>query len=269
MISIPPRYVMEPAGEVYDRSLSDEQFRTLAQIRGLAYKTRGERTPVLTIEDLVQIRGVDRATIYRHLASLREQGYIKTERVGKYQFVIYPLRWEEEVGAALPADGEETFTDEEAAALFGIEGKMSRTDATDSEKSRNSAIHHDVVVHDHDSSDSDSEEKLLEHEQRQHDFSRTDATDLDVRRELILVLVHNGVRRVEAETMAEDLIQKGTAAVCKRQIAVFARRCELARKSERGLENPVGMLRVSILQDWPLPEEPEPIIAGRTSRGTL
>lgn len=268
MISLPPRYVMEPAGEVYDRKLSDEQFRTLAQIRGLAYKTRGERTPVLTIEDLVQIRGVDRATIYRHLASLREQGYIKTERVGKYQFVIYPLRWEEEAGAALPADGEEMFTDEEAAALFGIEGEMSRADATDLEKSRNGAIHHDVVVHDHDSSLL-SEKESQEHEHQQHDFSRTDATDLGARRELILVLVHNGVRRVEAETMAEDLIQKGTAAVCKRQIAVFAKRCELARKSERGLENPVGMLRVSILQDWPLPEEPEPIIAGRTSRGTL
>jgi len=262
-ISLPPRFVMTPAEEVYDRRLDDEHFRTLAQIRGLAYKTKGERTPVLSIEDLVQIRGVDRSTIYRHLASLRQQGYIRTERIGKYQFVIYPLRWE--LGAALPADGDhEGFTEEEAKGLFGGDGK-SRTDATNPENCRTGATHHDVVVHDHDSSDSEGSQ---EPEQQQHDFSRTDATNFDVSRELVLVFVHNGVGRAEAEEMAAELIQKGTAAACRRQLEAFGRRCAVARASKRGLENPVGLLRKSILEDWPLPETPIPETANRmTHRG--
>ncbi len=267
-ISLPPRFVMMPAQEVYDRRLDDEHFRTLAQIRGLAYKTRGERTPVLTMDDLVQIRGVDRATIYRHLAALRKQGYIRTDRVGKYQFVIFPLRWEEEASAALPADDEhQDFTDEEAAALFGADEK-SRTDATDSERSRIGAIHHDdVVVPGHDSSDSDSE-GLKEHEHQQHDFCRTDATDFELRGEIAGVLTGLGMRQAEAQAMAAELIQKGTPPVCRRQLSVFDQRCTAARLSKRGLENPVGLLRTSILEDWPLPEVGAEI-ASRTSRGTF
>jgi len=46
----------------------------------------------MTLEDLMQIRSADRATIYRHLAALRERATSALSESGKYQFVIYPLR---------------------------------------------------------------------------------------------------------------------------------------------------------------------------------
>ncbi len=88
---LPRRFIKLSAREVYDSDLSDALFRTLIQIRGLAYRFRGKRTPPLTVEDLMALRGRSRATIFKHLAALRTQGAIRIEPAGENAFVIYPL----------------------------------------------------------------------------------------------------------------------------------------------------------------------------------
>jgi hypothetical protein len=89
--AFPPRYVNLPAREVYHADLPDALFRTLAQIRGLAYRFKGKRTPPLTVEDLAAIRGVGRTAIFKYLAELRERGIIRTEPVGEHAFIIHLL----------------------------------------------------------------------------------------------------------------------------------------------------------------------------------
>jgi hypothetical protein len=89
----PPRYVKLSAREVYDSDLPDALFRTLAQIRGLAYRFGGKRTPPLTVDDLIAVRGRSRAAVYKHLAELRRRGIIRTEPADVTStFVVYLLR---------------------------------------------------------------------------------------------------------------------------------------------------------------------------------
>jgi hypothetical protein len=91
--TLPPRYVKLPAREVYDPDLPDAVFRTLAQIRGLAYRFGGKHTPPLTVDDLIAVRGRSRAAIYKHLAELRRRGIIRTQPADVTRtFVIYLLR---------------------------------------------------------------------------------------------------------------------------------------------------------------------------------
>jgi DNA-binding transcriptional ArsR family regulator len=88
----PLRYVNLPAREVYDPDLPDALFRTLAQVRGLAYRFKGKRTPPLTVEDLAALRGLSRATIFKHLAELRERGIVRIEPVDEHAFIVRLLR---------------------------------------------------------------------------------------------------------------------------------------------------------------------------------
>jgi len=112
--AFPPRYVNLPAREVYHSDLSDALFRTLAQIRGLAYRFRGKRTPPLTVEDLAAMRGRSRAAIYKHLAELRARGIIRTEPVDDDEraFVIYLLhrKRDKQRRKAAQAEGEATLS---------------------------------------------------------------------------------------------------------------------------------------------------------------
>jgi DNA-binding transcriptional ArsR family regulator len=122
--ALPPRYVNLPTQEVYHPDLSDALFRTLAQIRGLAYRFRGKRTPPLTLEELAALRGVGRTTIFRHLAALRALGIIRTEPAGEHAFVIRLLRRRrgDEREQAAEAGGEATLAgarDDGTAATAG------------------------------------------------------------------------------------------------------------------------------------------------------
>jgi hypothetical protein len=88
----PPRvYIQSPAQEAYNPQIIDPHFRTPIQIRGLAYRTGGDHTPPLTLDELVALRGLSRATILKHLAALRAWGSIQTEPAGEHAFVIHLL----------------------------------------------------------------------------------------------------------------------------------------------------------------------------------
>ena len=242
---LPAHYVWSPAQEVYNPRLSDAHFRTLAQIRGLAYKTKGERTPPLSVEDLAVIRGTGRTAILRHLRALRAQGYIRIEPSGDGRFVIYPLRCGP--GAALPAllaDGQDRLTAAERAALFGCAGHG----CADLENE----THHDhvVVVDSHDAHH-EHENQQLHHHDAARRKNETGADDLVA--DLAGVLTEHGMRPDDAREKALRLVAEHGADVCARQRQVFERRCELARASRRGLDNPIGLLCASIRGDWPLP----------------
>jgi Skp family chaperone for outer membrane proteins len=334
--ALPPRYVNVPTREVYDSDLSDGVFRTLAQIRGLAYRFNGARTPPLTLDDLAAIRGVARSTVWKHTTELRERGIIQTEPAERNAFVIhllpgrphqadqvegeatptgdrddgsaatadkhlaaeFPLRWG--LGAALPvveradagqadykglprsdrdrhsrpgmqAAGVHAGAAYQPANLYAsgppdpprLKGRRRRIKAA-SRTLKNEMQHfadeiqhfknemrasHVVVVKDHDSK---QEEDL---KQQQHECALRDK-ESDFGGELQAlaeVLVEHGMQADEAQRRARSLLEAYGADVCARQRQVFERRCELARASQRGLDNPVGLLRASIEGDWSLP----------------
>lgn len=71
---LPPRYVNIPAGLVYDQRLSPAVRDTYIQLRGLAWG-RTELYDV-TMDSLIELTGKSRATIYGHLAILRDTGWL-------------------------------------------------------------------------------------------------------------------------------------------------------------------------------------------------
>jgi hypothetical protein len=257
---LPPRFVAAPTGDVYDLSLSDVHFRTLTRLRGLAWKTRGERTPPLTIEELVAICGLDRSNIFRHLRARRVLGCIRIEPVGNHQFIVCPLCWES--GSAVPTDermGE--FTEDEWKALFGDTDQSpgtqpvlasgpgrqpSRKDATDSRKDATQHVH--VVVDSHDSG----------HEKQQQHVVESQKCDSkgNLLSDLAAVLVACGGDEDKSCALAGQLLAAHGSEVCDRQLAVFERRRQIALASRRGLQNPAGLLVDSIRGDWdPPPDE--------------
>lgn len=98
----PPRFANLPAGILFDAALPNAMFRTLAQLHGLAWQTKGERTPPATVAEFARLRGLKERRMYDHLHKLKELGFIRMENLGHGQIIIFPLRWD--LGAALPAD---------------------------------------------------------------------------------------------------------------------------------------------------------------------
>jgi hypothetical protein len=141
---VPPRvYVHSPAQEAYHPHISDAYFRTLIQIRGLTYRTGGDHTPPLTLDELTALRGISRRSMCRHLQALRSGGYVRIEPSGENAFVITPRRWEPRTGLpARPARGRGRLSARERAALFG--------DAGAAAVSHDDILDH-VVVESHDS----------------------------------------------------------------------------------------------------------------------
>ena len=307
--AFPTRYVKIRTQEVYHLDLSDALFRTLAQIRGLAHPTRGRRTPRLTIGNLATLRGLGRATIFKHLAELRERGIIQTEPVGEHAFVIHLLRWKPgeaaqaegettppgdrddgtagpagghhhvacfppgwEPGTALPVHerGDAPPAEHEGLPQPGRNGcgtpgvnsagdtrqqaeSQSLKDETRSLKNETQSLKNEtrachVVVKDHDSK---QEEDL----KQQHDGAilENESAFEGVRQELAEVLVEHGMAPGDAARKARRLLEAYGVEVCARQRQAFERRCELARASQQGLRNPVGLLCASIRGDWSLP----------------
>ncbi len=98
----PPRFVNVPADVIFNANLPDALLRTLAQLHGLAWQTKGERTPPATVAEFARLRGLKERRMYDHLRDLKTAGYIRVENLGHGQIIIFPLRWD--LGAALPAD---------------------------------------------------------------------------------------------------------------------------------------------------------------------
>ena len=111
----PPRYANVPAHDLFDPHLPDPLFRTLAQLHGLAWQTKGERTPPATVLELAALRGLKERQMYNHLRELKARRRIRVENLGHGRIVIYPLRWEP--GAALPTDERSSLTPADLAAL--------------------------------------------------------------------------------------------------------------------------------------------------------
>jgi hypothetical protein len=70
-------------------------------LHGLAWKTKGEKTPPATVKELAGVRGLEERQMYRHLKALKGK-WIRIDNLGDYRIVVYPLRWENDTGAALP-----------------------------------------------------------------------------------------------------------------------------------------------------------------------
>lgn len=239
-VSLPPRYVSAPVPETYDRNLSDAYFRTLIQIRGLAWRTKGEHTPPMSIEELMAIRGLERSQMFAHLRYLRQNGYIRTEPLTGGLFVVYPLRWEP--GAAFPTDARMgDLSPEEVAALFGED--TNPENRTGSPINRTQHVH--VVV-----------DSSLHEEQQQH-VIQSDFPDSLVER-VSAVFLDAGADLEQARASALALLTARGEEVCERQLGYFERRCELARASARGLGNPAGLFLASVEGDWTAPNGREP-----------
>ena len=79
----PPRYANLPASFLFDRDLPDPIFRSLAQLHGLAWQTKGERTPPATVLELATLRGLKERRMYDHLRELfKERHLIRIENLG-------------------------------------------------------------------------------------------------------------------------------------------------------------------------------------------
>jgi hypothetical protein len=250
--AMPPRvYVPAPVQEAYNPQITDPHFRTLIQIRGLAHLTGGDRTPPLTLDELVALRGVSRRSICRHLQALRVEGYLRIEPSGENAFVIYPLHWKPGIGLpARPARGRGRLTAMERGALFGDAGPSA---------SAASVTHDDICDHVVvESPDSHPETQELLHD---HDgaFVKNDGEGNGLAHELAHdlagAMIAQGVEPGAARKKAWRLLAEYGAEACERQGRVFERRCELARAGRGGLRNPMGMLHASIEEDWPLPAE--------------
>ena len=73
---LPPTYINVPAGIVYDKRISPVVLHTYVQIRGMAWGNEDNETPELSVQKLIEITGKSRATIYGHLAILRDSGWL-------------------------------------------------------------------------------------------------------------------------------------------------------------------------------------------------
>ena len=263
---VPPRvYIPSPVQEAYNPQIIDPHFRTLVQVRGLAYPTGGDHTPPLTLEELGALRGISRLMICRHLQALRTEGYLRIEPSGENAFVIYPLHWKPGTGLpARPARGRGGLTPMERALLFGDAGHRppkgtqcggSLWEGASAAVFKHEEILEHVVVESH---DSHPETLKLLHEHDGAFFKNEDEqTELaqELARDLAGAMIAHGMDPDAALKKAHRLLAEFGAEVCARQVRVFERRCALARAGRGGLRNPIGMLHASIQEDWPLPAE--------------
>ena len=270
----PPRvYAQSPAQEAYNPQITDPHFRTLIQVRGLAHTTGGDHTPPLTLEELGELRGISRLMLCRHLHALRTEGYLRIEPSGENAFVIYPLRWKSGTGLpARPARGRGRLTPMEQALLFGdachrppegTQGGESLGESASTAVFKHEEILEHVVVESH---DSHPETLKLLHEHDGAFFKNEDEqTELaqELARDLAGAMIAHGMEPDAARKKARRLLAEFGAEVCARQGGVFERRCELARASQGGLRNPIGMLHASIQEDWSLPAEKDEKQEGR------
>jgi hypothetical protein len=260
-LKLPPEFVNTPAHDVFNMALPDSVYRTLAVLHGLAWQTKGERTPPTTVLELAALRNLKERQMYTHLRTLKELKRIRVDNLGHGRLVIYPLRWEPD--AALSSDDQSTLTEAELALLADesetppepearspgeVTAKNCSTTAKNYSTAKNCSEH--VVKHVVDADSDDSESK-----QQQHDSHVTakNCSKSDLIEGIAGIFVADGDTSEMAEPKAASLIEKYGDERCQRQWSVFARRCELAQASEEGLRNPSGLFIRSVQQDWPPP----------------
>ncbi len=87
--ALPPSYVNTPVTIAY-ADADDALIVTMTRLLGLCWSYDYERSPALTPEQLAELTGRPRSTLYRHLKQLREMGWIGVDQVGR-RMVIRPL----------------------------------------------------------------------------------------------------------------------------------------------------------------------------------
>ncbi len=266
----PPRvYVPSPVQEAYNPQITDPHYRTLVQVRGLAHLTGGDHTPPLTLEELGELRGISRLMLCRHLQALRTEGYLRIEPSGENTFVIYPLHWQPNTGRPpRPVRGQGGLTPMERALLFGDAGHRPPEGTLGGgslgERASAAVFKHEGIL-DHEvveSHDSDSETPELLHDSDGAFFKNEDE-QTKLAQELAGAMIACRMDPDAALKKAHRLLAEFGAEVCARQVRVFERRCALARAGRSGLRNPIGVLYLSIKDDWPLPAEEDEKKEGR------
>jgi hypothetical protein len=222
--------------------LSDAAFRTLGVIHGLAWPNKGECTPALTVNDLAALRHLKDRQIYNHLEVLKRGSRIRIESLGHNLMIIYPLRGEP-TDAALPAD--------DTSSPAGFTGDNRSTVDFTAKNCSNSATNGQHV-------DSDIPDSVQYQEvSQQHDQYGSAKNCSDTIEAMMAIFTRDGATPDQASKSARALIDRFGIDQCRRQLAHFPRRCELARASENGLRNASGLLVRSIKGDWSAPPQPE------------
>lgn len=258
-LKLPPEFVNTPAHDVFDMELPDSVYRTQTVMHGLAWQTKGERTPSTTVLELAALRNLKERQMYNHLRTLKRLKRIRVDNLGRGRIVIYPLRWEpgaalstdeqstlNEVDLALLADEAETPPEPEARSPGEVTAKNCSSTAKNYSTAKNCSKH--VVKHVVDSDDSESK-------QQQHDSYVTakNYSKPDLIQGIAGIFIEDGDSPEVAEPKAASLIERYGERRCQQQLSCFGRRCELARASEEGLRNPSGLFIRSVRQDWPPP----------------
>lgn len=248
-IKLPPKFTNVPAQDLFDTELPDSVFRTLAQIHGLAWQTRGEHTPPTTVLELAALRGLKERQMYNHLRQLKAHRRIRVENLGHGRIVIYPLRRVEDPGAALPATT--SLTEAELAALSDEPGPAANgpPDAASTAKNcSGTAIERSqhVVVDHFDSDATDSQQQHADH---------TAPTAKNCSAQIAGIFIADGDPPAVAQLKATRLIEQYGLERCLAQLRFFPRRCELARASEKGLLNPSGLFIRSVKENYSPPPQ--------------
>jgi len=87
--ALPPSYVNAPVPIAY-AEVDDALIVTMVRILGLCWAYDYERTPALTPEQVAELTGRPRSTLYRHLKELRERHWIRVDQAGR-RIVIRPV----------------------------------------------------------------------------------------------------------------------------------------------------------------------------------
>jgi DNA-binding transcriptional ArsR family regulator len=99
-------------GAIAYAEVDDALIVTMTRILGLCWAYDYERTPALTPEQLAELTGRPRSTLYRHLKQLREMQWIRVDQAGR-RIIIRPIvarnprgdpAGKEETGRERPAD---------------------------------------------------------------------------------------------------------------------------------------------------------------------
>jgi hypothetical protein len=87
--ALPPSYVNTPVPIAY-AGVDDALIVTMTRILGLCWAYDYERSPALTPEQLAELTGRPRSTLYRHLKQLRKMQWIRIDQAGR-RIIIRPI----------------------------------------------------------------------------------------------------------------------------------------------------------------------------------
>ena len=99
---LPPRGIFVPTWLIFNDDIPSEIFCTWVQLRGLAWGL--QETPALSMEQLEQITGCSRSTIFRHMGFLRSRGALRWRSAHKATIICFPVEYRSFPEMGVPAD---------------------------------------------------------------------------------------------------------------------------------------------------------------------